>query len=415
MTKFSCHMLFFPKVLAVCVAISSVSTIVGAASPAVDVDAYRAFVREFWPVAQAQGISRELYDEAFRGLTPDPKVIERNIRQPEVFMPASQYLAIHVTDARVREGREKLRLYDTELDAMERRYGVDRSVVVAIWGMETSFGALRGKRNVIRSLSTLGYRGRRSKFGRTQLLAALKILKAGDIGLGTMTGSWAGAMGHTQFIPTSYLAYAVDFTGDGRRDIWETPVDALASTANYLMKSGWQRGTGWGYEVRLPKGFNAGLEGRERGRTIDQWRSLGVKRADGQKFPRPDDSAYLHLPAGAEGPAFLVLRNFRAIMRYNSSEKYALAVGHLADRIRGAPGFYQAWPDGIRPISKDEIKEVQRLLAARGYLLGEIDGLLGSKTRAAVRDVQRKHGLEPDGFPRPRLLEILRTDSAANR
>jgi len=402
-------------VFALCAGILTVPAVVGAAAPAVDVDAYRAFVKEFWPVAQKQGISRQLYDEAFRGLTPDPKVVERNNRQPEVFMPASHYLSMHVSDARVREGREKLRRFDTELDAMEQRYGVDRSVVLAIWGMETSFGALRGKRNVVRSLSTLGYRGRRSKFGRTQLLAALKILQAGDIGLAAMTGSWAGAMGHTQFIPTSYLAYAVDFTGDGRRDIWETPLDALASTANYLMKSGWRRDRAWGYEVRLPEGFNAGLEGRERGRSIRQWRSLGVQRADGQKFPRPDDRAYLYLPAGVAGPAFLVLENFRAIMRYNPSEKYALAVSHLADRIRGAPGFYQAWPGGIRPISKDEIEEVQRLLAARGYPIGEIDGLLGSRTRTAVRDAQRKHGLEPDGFPRPQLLEILRKDSPADR
>jgi len=330
-------------------------------------------------------------------------------------MPVSHYLSTHVTDPRVREGRDKARLYDAELAAIEKRYGVDRSVVLAIWGMETSFGARRGKRHVIRSLSTLGYKGRRKRFGRTQLLAALKILKAGDIGLADMTGSWAGAMGHTQFIPTSYLAYAVDFTGDGRRDIWQTPLDALASTANYLMKAGWQRGRPWGVEVNLPSGFDVSLAGRDRGRKISQWRNLGVKRVDGKEFRWPNDGAYLYLPAGAKGPGFLMLKNFRAVMRYNPSHKYALAVSHLADRIGGAGSFARAWPDGVRPISKHEIKELQRLLTARGYDVGEIDGLLGSRTRAAVREIQRKTGRPADGFPRLPLIEILRGDSPVTR
>lgn len=410
MTKLSCHGVFLANVFAICASILTMP-IAEAAPLGDDLARYRAFVEKLWPVAQRQGIPRQLYDHAFRGLTPDPEVIERNNRQPEIFMPASHYLSTHVSDARVREGREKLHLYDTELAAIEKRYGVDRSVVLAIWGMETSFGVRRGKRNVVRSLATLGYKGRRKKFGRTQLLAALKILQARDIELAAMTGSWAGAMGHTQFIPTSYLAYAVDFTGDGRRDIWQTPLDALASTANYLMKAGWQRGRPWGYEVTLPDGFDARLAGRDGRRKLSQWQDLGVKRIDGQQFGWPGDGAYLHLPAGIKGPAFLVLKNFRSVMRYNPSHKYALAVSHLADRISGAPGFSRAWPDGVRPISRNQIKEVQRLLAARGYAVGDIDGLLGAKTRAAVREIQRKTGRQADGFPRPQLLEILRGDS----
>lgn len=380
----------------------------GVASARTDTKAYRAFVKTFWPVARRAGIPKGLYDRAFRGLEPDPKVVELNNRQPEVFMPVSQYLSIHVTDSRVADGRAKLAAYRTALSEMERRYGVDRHVVLGIWGMETGFGRILGKRNVIRSLSTLGYSGRRARFGRNQLLAALKILHAGDVSLERMTGSWAGAMGHTQFIPTSYLAYAVDFTGDGRRDIWDTPVDALASTANYLSKAGWRRGRAWGYEVELPRGFDFSLAGREGGRSIGQWANLGVKRADGLEWSHPEERADLFLPAGANGPAFLTLRNFRVIMRYNASEKYALAVSHLADRIRGGARFSRAWPDDVQPISRAEIEEVQRLLAARGYEVGEIDGVFGPQTRSAVRAAQKNSGLRADGFPRPKLLEILR-------
>lgn len=404
----------FSRLVIVCTALSW-SLPAPALSASVDAEAYRRFVRDFWPVARRQGIPKQLYDEAFEGLQPDPEVVERNNRQPEVFMPASQYLSMQVTDTRIAEGREKLALYRSALDAMERRYGVDRHVLVAIWGMETSFGQLLGKRNVIRSLSTLAYDGRRQRFGRNQLLAALKILRAGDIAPERMTGSWAGAMGHTQFIPTSYLAYAVDFTGDDRRDIWDTPVDALASTANYLKKAGWRRNRPWGYEVSLPKGFDDNLAGRNRPRSMREWRRLGVQRIDGLENSRPQESAYLYLPAGVEGPAFLVLRNFRALRRYNVSNKYALAVGHLADRLRGAKGFSRAWPDGVRPISRDEIKEVQRLLAQRGYPVGEIDGLLGSRTRAAVREAQKKNGLKADGFPRERLIKLLRRDNGTER
>ena len=381
--------------------------------PTPDQAAYREFVREFRGVALGQGIPAPLYDRAFRGLTPDPEVVAKNNRQPEFVLPASHYVTLLITDTRVNEGRRKLSEYAADLKGIEQRYGVDRHVLVALWGMETLYGTLRGKRNVIRSLSTLAYKGRRAKFGRQQLLAALRILKAGDITLDRMTGSWAGAMGHTQFIPTSYTAYAVDFTGDGRRDIWDTPQDALASTANYLRRSGWLPGRPWGHQVVLPQRFDASLAGRKHERPVRQWRRTGLRRAGGAALPHPDDRAYLYLPAGRDGPAFLVRQNFRSIMRYNPAHKYALAIGHLADRLRGKDGSL-TWPDGIRSMVETDRKELQRLLAARGYDIGEIDGIIGPRTRAAIRDYQGKKQRHVDGFPRPEILELLRSDAAAH-
>lgn len=375
-----------------------------------DQAAYRSFVREFRSVALRRGIPEALYDRAFRGLTPDPEVIERNNRQPEFVLPASQYVALAVTDTRLNDGRVKLSELADDLKRMEGRYGVDRHVLAAIWGLETLYGKLRGKRNVIRSLSTLAWKGRRAKFGRNQLLAAFDILKAGDITAERMTGSWAGAMGHMQFIPTSYKAYAVDFTGDGKRDIWDNPRDALASAANYLRGNGWVPGRPWGHSVVLPVGFDAGLAGRRRQRTIRQWRELGLRRAGGGAFPHPEERAFLDLPAGVRGPAFLLRANFRAILRYNPAHKYALAVGHLSDRLRGEEPAL-TWPGGIAAIAEPERKELQRLLAAEGYDIGDIDGIIGPKTRAAIRDYQTRKRRLVDGFPRREILELLRLDA----
>jgi membrane-bound lytic murein transglycosylase B len=262
--------------------------------------------------------------------------------------------------------------------------------------------------NVIRSLSTLAYKGRRAKFGRGELIAALRMMERGVVPEGPMMGSWAGAMGHTQLIPTNYLKFAVDFNGDGKRDIWNTPVEALASTANFLSRQNWKPGKTWGYEVKLPARVGKGYAGRRRSRSLAKWTKLGVKRVRGEDYPRPGDTAYLYLPEGVKGPAFLLINNFRVIMRYNAAHTYALSVAHLASRISGAPAFATPWPGGVRALTEEERFEIQRLLIARGNDVGGIDGVLGSKTRAAIRVLQKEKGLKVDGFPTPKILELLR-------
>jgi membrane-bound lytic murein transglycosylase B len=304
--------------------------------------------------------------------------------------------------------------YRTLLDAIEARYGVDRHIVVAIWGMESTYGEVLSDptivKSVVRSLATLAYADkRRAKFGRQQLVAALKILQRGDIGLAGLTGSWAGAMGHTQFIPTTYEAYAVDFDGDRRRDIWNSEADALASTANYLKKSGWISGATWGYEVALPARFNMRLAEDGKSRKVSEWGRLGVTRVAGRAFPRGGDNAVLIAPAGAAGPAFLMLRNHFVIKRYNNSTAYSLAVGHLADRLTGGGDFVQSWPNGERPLTQAELEELQRHLAEAGYYDGEIDGKLGPASREAIRAYQVGRGMTADGFGGLRLLQTLRS------
>ena len=368
--------------------------------------AYEKFVRSFWASAKKAGISRKVYDEAFAGLTPDPEVLEKNAHQPEFKLPPSQYVVAAVTDTRIVTGREMLEKYKSELDAIEAKWGVDRHVLLAIWGMETNFGTFMGKKNVIRSLSTLGYRGRRAKFGRSQLIAALRMMERGAVPDGPMLGSWAGAMGHTQLIPANYLRFAVDYNGDGKRDIW-SPVEALASSANFLAKQGWDRGKTFGYEVKLPGRVGKGYSGRRRSRSLSKWAALGVKRIGGDNFPRAGDRAYLYLPMGTKGPAFLLLDNFRTIMRYNAAHTYALSVGHLADRIRGGDTFVTPWPDGARALTEEERFAIQNGLIAKGYEIGDVDGVLGTKTRAAIRKLQKKNGVKVDGFPTPKILEML--------
>ena len=371
---------------------------------------FQRFVDGLLPAARKSGVSRSTFQNAFKGVTPDPEVLKKAEYQPEFTKPIWEYLATAVSQKRVENGRKMLQKYRAVLARLEGAYGIDRHIILAIWGMETSYGSFMGKKSVVRSLATLGYRGPRRKFGRTQLIAALKILQNGDTTPNRMKGSWAGAMGHTQFIPTTYLAHAVDYDGDGRRDIWTTIPDALASTANYLKVSKWRPGETWGYEVNLPRGFNYASASRKTVKTLAQWQTLGVTRARGKTFPRPADRASIILPAGAHGPAFAILNNFRSILRYNNATSYALAVGHLADRIRNPafPGFSKPWPTEYRPLSRAQRFEFQTLLASRGYLKGEADGVIGSGTRRAVRAYQKSRGLIVDGYPSVKLLEHLR-------
>ena len=370
------------------------------------------WVKSFWPTAKAAGISYATYQAALGNFTPDPEVLKKASNQAEFNQKIWLYLHSTVSERRIITGRALLGQYGPLLTKIERTYGVDRHVVVAIWGMESTYGDVLNNpaivKGTIRSLATLAYQGgSRAKFGRSQLVAALKIVQQGDITPQRMTGSWAGAMGHTQFIPTTYAAYAVDFDGDGKRDIWNNIGDALGSTANYLKKSGWQGGATWGYEVVAPKGFNYKLSSDER--TLAAWQKLGLKRPGGKPFPRSTESARLFAPAGASGPAFLLIKNFKVIKRYNNADAYALAVGHLSDRLRGGGPFTVDWPDADLRLSDSERVKVQELLAQRGLYDGDIDGNIGSGSRAAIMSYLETVGLTADRQVSQKLLEMLQS------
>ncbi len=367
------------------------------------------WVKSFWPTAKSAGVTWATYDRALGNFEPDPDVLKRASAQPEFNMKIWNYLDQMVSDERVSEGKAMIAQYSDLLARIEARFGVSRYVIVAIWGMESHYGHIfsnpRLFKNTIRSLATLAWSGGRlAKYGRQQLVAALKIVQRGDVSVADMNGSWAGAMGHTQFIPTTFEAYGVDFDGDGRRDIWNSVPDALASAANLLKRSGWQTGKTWGYEVKLPPGFNTR---RTSARSLASWSRLGVRRADGSAFPRPGDSATLYLPNGTNGPVFLLLKNFSVIKHYNASNFYALAVGHLADRLHGDGPFVADWPQHEKPFTLEESKKLQLLLTMHGFYDGNIDGDIGSGSRDAIRNFQRSIGLNPDGVPTHALLQQL--------
>jgi lytic murein transglycosylase len=329
--------------------------------------------------------------------------------QPEFTKSIWDYLDILVNDNRLAKGKETLAKYKPQFDAMEKAYGVDRNIVAAIWGIESNYSTQIGDRSVLQSTATLACIGRRQAYFKDEFLSALEILHRGDLRPEQMHGSWAGAFGATQFMPTAFKRYAVDADGDGRRDVVDDPADLIASTANNLKKDGWQTGQSWGYEVSVPQGFNYMLADRSKTMTFAQWANLGVVRADNQPFPHPNDKAYLLAPAGAAGPGFLMMQNFRVIMKYNPAEAYALAIGHLADRLRGAQPFIQPWPRQERELSKAERLELQQLLAQRGFYKGAPDGQFGGETRQALRTFQASIGAAADGFATASVLEQLRT------
>jgi membrane-bound lytic murein transglycosylase B len=374
--------------------------------------AFQKWIQDFYPQAAKAGVSKHTYDSVFSGIdSPDPAVLKAARYQPEFVAQIWDYMDARITEDAVAKGRTLAREYKKWLDLIEARYGVERHILLAIWSMESSYGAALQRvsvlRSVARSLATLAYADpKRRKFAREQLIAALRIVQNGDIDAADLRGSWAGAMGHTQFIPTSYLTWAVDIDGDGKRNIWTSPPDALASSAHLLYKNGWQTGKTWGYEVRLPGGFDYKLANDE-GITLRQWSAMGVKRVAGTPFPRPDDKAVLKLPGGFRGAAFLMLKNFYVLKRYNNADKYALAVGHLADRLRGYGPLVQSWPRGYKPLKEGERREVQIRLAKQGFYDGEIDGNIGSVSRTAIRAYQEKNGLVPDGFASKSLLDQM--------
>ena len=366
-------------------------------------------------LAQARGISQGTIAQSLKGLSSDPDVLAAAQQQAEFVKPIWEYLDAAVTDARITTGRGKLVEWSPLLDALEHSFGVDRHILVAIWGVESSYGAVLDDlaivRPVIRSLATLacGDQGRAS-FWRDELMAVLQILEHGEVTSAPMTGSWAGAMGHTQFMPTTYQSHAVDFDGDGRRDIWGSIPDALASTANYLKISGWRSGEGWGYEVELPHGFDYLLADETTERPLSSWMQLGVRLLHQPPSIATDAEAVLVLPTGAKGPAFLLLPNFRVILRYNTAMAYALSVAHLSDRLRGGVAFVRSWPRDDRVLTTDQRKELQLRLANRGFPVGDIDGKVGPKTRAAIRAYQASVGLMPDGYADAVLLETVSSD-----
>ncbi len=369
--------------------------------------AFDAWVEGFKSRATAKGISDATVNRAFQSVGFLPGVIERDRNQTEFTRSIEDYLAIAASDERVSKGRAAMNAQASTLAAIEARYGVEPQVVAAVWGLESFFGERRGSVPVMSALSTLAFDGRRGAFFEQQLIAALKILQNGDTTPDRMTGSWAGAMGHTQFIPTSYLLFAVDFTGDGRRDIWAVdPTDALASTAAYLAKSGWTRGQPWGVEVRVPAGFNTGLAGRGSTRSPDVWAEMGLRDMNGGVVPNHGAASVL-LPAGANGPAFMVFRNFTVITRYNNAESYVLGVGHLSDRLLGRPAIRGNFPPDAAGMNMADRQSLQRKLTAAGFDTEGSDGVIGAKTRAAISAFQQSRGLAVTGEPSLELLRAL--------
>jgi membrane-bound lytic murein transglycosylase B len=371
-------------------------------------DEFTAWRDSFRAEALEAGISAATFDAAFEGVAVSAQVLERDAFQPEFTRAIWEYLDSAVSDARIAGGQVQLAENAELFDRIEERFNVDRHVVAAIWGLESSYGAIRGTTYIIEALATLAFDGRRRAWAEEQLVAALRLLDEGNMEPRAMVGSWAGAMGHTQFIPTSYIQYAVDFDGDGRRDLINTPADALASAANYLARHGWDAERPWGAEVMLPEDFSFEASGRGNDRALSEWRAMGVILADGAPLPNTDERASIIVPGGAAGPAFLIRDNFGVIMRYNNSTAYALGISHLSDRLRGEESFVGTWPRDARPLTRTERMDMQRLLAERGYDPGPVDGIIGARTQAAVRGFQRDQGLPADGFASAVLLEQLR-------
>ena len=368
---------------------------------------FRNWIAEFRSRAVAAGIRKATLDAAFAGVQYDRSVIKLDRNQSEFNKQIWDYLDTAVSSTRVANGRKAMARNSAALDRIEAQYGVDKAVVTAIWGLESAFGAARGNNPLIASLATLAYDGRRGPFFEEQLIAALKIVQSGDVAPRAMTGSWAGAMGHTQFMPTSYLTHAVDFTGDGRRDLWsDDPTDALASTAAYLKHFGWIKGQPWGVEVRLPKGFDLVRARRSLTRSPAAWADEGIRDVQGRAVPNYGKAAIL-LPAGASGAAFMIFDNFAVIERYNKADAYVIGVGHLSDRLKGGPAIQAVWPRQHRAISSSQRKEIQRRLQRKGFAVEKIDGIIGPNTIDAIRAFQKSAGLSADGFPTQDLLTAL--------
>src|SRR5665647_596078 len=363
---------------------------------------FAAFQAELWPDAQAKGITRANFDLALKGVTPDQRVIAATKRQPEYGKPVGTYINDIVSQGRIARGAAKAKEWAKTFDAVEKKFAVERWVLIALWGMETDYGAAKDRWDVFRSLSTLAYVRYRHPYFRNELLVAMRIMQDGHIARNKMVSSWAGAMGQTQFMPTNVIDYAIDFSGDGHIDIWTNVTAVLGSTGNYIHKGGWKHGLPWGFEVTIPKGFDYM---HSRG-TFAEWAKLGVRRADGKPFP-PSGPGILFFPAGASGPAFLVTDNYPVLKEYNNSDAYAIAVGYLADRMNGGASIKAAWPADDRPLSRDARIALQKKLSELGYKVLDFEGHVDFDLRDNIRPEQAKLGMVPDGNPTAAFLEKL--------
>ncbi len=371
----------------------------------------QAWVTSFRPKALAAGIAPDLYDSAMSDIRYDGQVVKRDRNQSEFTKTIWDYLDTAVSDLRIANGKAALKREVRALSAIEAQYGVPKEIVTAIWGLESAYGTFRGSDPVLQSMASLAYDARRATFFEKQVIAALSILQSGDTSKANLGGSWAGAMGHTQFMPTSFIEHAVDWDKDGRRNIWDDdPQDALASTGAYLKANGWTTGQPWGVEVRLPDGFDYLLANRDTLKNPVEWATLGVMDVKGQAVPEHGAASIL-LPAGAEGAAFMVFDNFEVLESYNTADAYVIAVGHLADRIGGGGPLRGGWPRQDRALNHGERTELQERLTAQGFDTQKIDAKIGPLTVNAVRGWQLSHGLVPDGYASPRLLARLREEA----
>ncbi|EXS21164.1 lytic murein transglycosylase [Acinetobacter pittii] len=362
------------------------------------------------------GVSGTTYDRYTRNLTPDYSVIDKLNYQPEFSTPIWDYLSGLVDEERVELGKQKLAQHRDVLNRASQTYGVPPETIVAVWGVESNFGDISGKYPLLQALGTLSCEGRRQSYFRTEFFATMRILQRGDLTEDQLKGSWAGAFGHTQFMPSTYERLAVDFDGDGRRDLVSSTADALASTANFLNKAGWQTGMPWGFEVKVPQGMSIDGEGRRSKKALSSWSARGVTRIDGSPLVQGalsgNTSAGLMAPAGVNGPVFLVFKNFDAIYSYNAAESYGLAIAHLSDRLKGAGPFVASWPTDDPGTSRAERREIQQFLINRGYDIGAVDGLIGDKTRVAIRQEQTRLGLNPTGRAGQQILRAFRQEQA---
>lgn len=366
--------------------------------------------------AIASGVSASSYDRYTQNLKPDYSVIDKLNYQPEFSTAIWDYLSGLVDDERIQAGKQKLAQHRAVLNRVEQAYGVPAETVVAVWGVESNYGDISGKYPLLQALGTLSCEGRRQSYFRGEFFAAMRILQRGDLNQDQLYGSWAGAFGHTQFMPSTYERLAVDFDGDGRRDLVSSTTDALASTANFLKQAGWQTGMPWGFEVKIPQGMSIAGESRRNKKSLNSWIAQGVTRADGTALIQGNLSgstpAGLISPAGANGPIFLVFKNFDAIYSYNAAESYGLAIAHLSDRLRGGTAFLTSWPTDDAGTSRAERREIQQFLVKRGYDIGVVDGLIGDKSRQAIRQEQTRLGLNPTGRAGQQILRAFRQEQA---